>query len=490
LQNLLLQQSVRAASVVMAGLILLLVFGTQVLDWRWVTALVVAGIAAGFRGLPREIPSRYAIAQRIDQRLALADSLSTAFFFASAVPRRRVPESLRRAQWEQAERLAGQVDVALAVPFTVPKSIYAMAILGLVASSLFALRYGVTRTLDLRPPLASLVFDAFHFSSEPQVAVKKKREVRHADDRLKPFGLPLEQDAGRAPGEQGSFPGLSAEAPDAAAANKEAGTDAARERASATTEAMNRRAPASDRGEGSGEGQQAASGSERDSSGQAESEGETSGRSSAGQQASAAHHESNGLLDKFRDALSNLMSRLKSPPRAGESQSASSEAQKSDSNRARRDRGQNGSQRSGRQADGSPNGEPQGDQQGEGDQKAQSGPGKEGGRDAEQASRRGQTGIGRSDGSKDIRAAEQLAAMGKISELIGKRSENQTGEMMVEVASGKQDLRTPYSQQAARHADSGGEIHRDEIPLAYQRYVQHYFEQVRKAAPPAPEKAR
>ena len=41
------------------------------------------------------------------------------------------------------------------------------------------------------------------------------------------------------------------------------------------------------------------------------------------------------------------------------------------------------------------------------------------------------------------------------------------------------------------HTDSGGEIHRDEIPLAYQRYVQHYFEQVRKTpAPASPTKAR
>ncbi|HVX66623.1 MAG TPA: hypothetical protein VHA11_08480 [Bryobacteraceae bacterium] len=487
MQNLLLKQSVRAASVVMGGFIVLLVFGTQVLDWRWITALAVLGIAAGFRTLPREVPSRYAIAQNIDRRLDLADALSTAHYFATH--ERRVPEDIRRAQAEQAERLAARVDVVLAVPFTVPKSIYAMAILGLVASSLFALRYGMTRTLDLRAPLAALVFDAFHFSSEPQVAEKKKREVRHADDRMKPVGLPLDQDSERVPGAQGSLPGLSSEAPDAAADNQQSGKDGSRERGSATAEAMNRRSPASDRGEGSGEGQRAAAGSERENSGQSSSDGETSGRSSANQQADASRNESNSLLDKFRDAMSNLMSRLKPQPRSGESQSASAQSQKSESNQARRERGQNGSQRSGRQAEGSPNGEPDGDQQGEGDQKAQNGPGKEGGRDAEEASRQGQTGIGKSDGSKDIRAAEQLAAMGKISELIGKRSENQTGEMMVEVASGKQDLRTPYSQQASRHGDSGGEIHRDEIPLAYQRYVQHYFEQVRKAAPPAAQKA-
>ena len=32
----------------------------------------------------------------------------------------------------------------------------------------------------------------------------------------------------------------------------------------------------------------------------------------------------------------------------------------------------------------------------------------------------------------------------------------------------------------AAHADTGGEISRDEVPLAYQQYVQQYFEEIRK----------
>jgi hypothetical protein len=51
---------------------------------------------------------------------------------------------------------------------------------------------------------------------------------------------------------------------------------------------------------------------------------------------------------------------------------------------------------------------------------------------------------------------------------------------MVEVRSGDQQLKTQYSQKQAAHTDSGGEIHRDEIPLLYQQYVQQYFEQIRK----------
>ena len=118
----------------------------------------------------------------------------------------------------------------------------------------------------------------------------------------------------------------------------------------------------------------------------------------------------------------------------------------------------------------------------EGGQKSSSAPGRRGKEGESEASREGRSGIGREEGSKELREAEQLAAMDKISELIGRRSQTLTGEVMVEVTSGKQQLRTAYSQQAAAHAEAGGEIHRDEIPLAYQSYVERYFQQVHKLA--------
>jgi hypothetical protein len=72
--------------------------------------------------------------------------------------------------------------------------------------------------------------------------------------------------------------------------------------------------------------------------------------------------------------------------------------------------------------------------------------------------------------------------MGKISEIIGKRSANLTGEATVEVQSTSQTLRTPYSQRGAEHAQAGAEINRDEIPVALEAYVEKYFEQMRKQA--------
>jgi len=54
---------------------------------------------------------------------------------------------------------------------------------------------------------------------------------------------------------------------------------------------------------------------------------------------------------------------------------------------------------------------------------------------------------------------------------------------MVEVSSGKQRLKTDYVQKDAAHSESGGEINRDEVPPAYQEFVQQYFEEIRRPAP-------
>src|SRR5207244_11759864 len=81
------------------------------------------------------------------------------------------------------------------------------------------------------------------------------------------------------------------------------------------------------------------------------------------------------------------------------------------------------------------------------------------------------------------REAAELAAMGKISELLGKRAQNVSGEVMVEVGSSKQQLKTPFAQRQTTHAEAGSEINRDEVPLIYQQFVQKSFEEIRK--PPA-----
>ncbi len=92
------------------------------------------------------------------------------------------------------------------------------------------------------------------------------------------------------------------------------------------------------------------------------------------------------------------------------------------------------------------------------------------------------SGIGRQNGEKSLRQAEELKAMGKLEEIIGKRSAALTGDMTVETHSNHQQLRTQYSGQVGHHADLGGEIDRSEIPIALRQYVRNYMDQVRKQA--------
>jgi hypothetical protein len=177
--------------------------------------------------------------------------------------------------------------------------------------------------------------------------------------------------------------------------------------------------------------------------------------------------ENSSLADKMRDAVANLLSKLKSPGKQSDSQ----------------DKNASSAQGQGKtQGEGQQNPDQQADQEGDGEQSASQN--RPGDRNAEKPGQQdAKSGIGRQDGAKDSQEAEQLAAMGKISEILGKRAQQVSGEMTVEVASGKQQLKTAYSQKNAQHSDSGSDMNRDEIPLIYQPYVQRYFEEIHKAAP-------
>jgi hypothetical protein len=90
------------------------------------------------------------------------------------------------------------------------------------------------------------------------------------------------------------------------------------------------------------------------------------------------------------------------------------------------------------------------------------------------------TGAGSNEGSKEIRAAEQLEAMGKLDRVFGKRAENVSGEMTVEAPPGAQKLSTPYAQRTAEHSSVETTAMRDEVPVAFEDYVQHYYALLRQ----------
>jgi hypothetical protein len=88
---------------------------------------------------------------------------------------------------------------------------------------------------------------------------------------------------------------------------------------------------------------------------------------------------------------------------------------------------------------------------------------------------------GSAEGSKELaeHAAEQQAAMDALEEFYLKRADEIQGEIMVETTETEQTAQTPYRNVAGRHADRGGAVNRDEIPLAYQRYIENYFRNLR-----------
>ncbi|MBV9405683.1 MAG: hypothetical protein JO211_10090, partial [Acidobacteriaceae bacterium] len=194
---------------------------------------------------------------------------------------------------------------------------------------------------------------------------------------------------------------------------------------------------------------------------------------------------SSGLIAKMKDALSSLMEKMR-PNQAGQKSAQNGQPTPQDQKNGNSAAAKNGqAQQDARNQQASENQSSEAQGQGQTTEKVQGSQGRNSDQSAEKDSD-AHSGIGRQNGDKDVKEAEQLRAMGKLAEIIGKRSASVTGEMMVETASGKQQLKTAYSQRLGRHSDVGGEINRDEIPLADQRYIREYMELVRKQAKTQP----
>src|SRR5664279_2586195 len=127
-----------------------------------------------------------------------------------------------RDRFEEAGRLAQSVEVRRAVPYSMPRAVYLMAGLALVAGSLFALRYGLSRRLDLRQPLASFLPES----------LPGGRLVHRADHARRKSGqTPETPDDGSTPSNQdrqtpGQDPNQEVQTPGESATDAVAGMDA------------------------------------------------------------------------------------------------------------------------------------------------------------------------------------------------------------------------------------------------------------------------
>ncbi|HWD99417.1 MAG TPA: hypothetical protein VG345_10280 [Bryobacteraceae bacterium] len=463
-----------AAAVACGGFALILLVGSRYLEWWSIGAFAALALAFGLAKIWRRIPQPYSVAQRLDRAAGLPDLLSTAIHFGDHPARNA---HFRNAQRAQAESAARQFDLGSALPWRFPRAFYPLAALTLLASGLVVLRYSLTRSLDLRAPLTEVLFEdqlAHQQPRKPQLpaAARSFKALKAAETLMARLNMPPSPDQRQDPDAlDKAIDQALAPAPGAKSGQNEknSGGKNGDQKNTSGVEPGKNGDPLNGGENANSPGAQDAKSPEAKQN-DASPDKEKSGNASEGNNSS--------LLSKLKDAVSNMFSRSRQDNSQGQKNASQPSGQmaKSDRQNSGKNSGGKGQQQSDAQADaqqGDPNGDPQEGQQAQG---------QNGAKTSAQNSAQAGSGIGSQDGAKDLRAAAQLKAMGRISEIIGKRAATITGETMVEVQSGNQQLRTAYSDRAATHADSDSDLNRDEIPPALQTYVANYFEQVRKPA--------
>lgn len=461
----------------LGGAVLLLLLGTQILDWWWLAILFLAGAGWGLWRTLAAMPGAYKIAQRIDHRLGLKDTLSTAYAFSAAgvAAAPAGAGELVGRQARLADELARTIDPSAAAPWRTPRLLAAAGVMAAIVGGMLILRYGVTGSLDLRSPVVAGLGDYFRPEAAREKSARKKKS-----------GIPNEDQIWN----------VSVDDPNKPPDNlDEASEDALRETLTPDIDQMTRDAEKVARAELKAKGESG------DQLMQEDEEGGRGGKDSGGdreggdpgrtpdasqkgtpqQAGNQGANEKSNLLDKMRDAMANLMNKLNIPPQAGGKQGANQGESQQAKNQG--SASQSSKKSDGQKGQGQPSDDVEGSDEAEASEQAQGGQGKGMDRGADQsASNEPKSGMGKQDGSKEAREAEQAAAMGKISEIFGRRAQNIQGEIMLEVKSSRQQhLRTAYSKSNASHKEAGSDVRRDEIPLELQPFVEQYFEQIRKA---------
>lgn len=476
-----------ALAAVFAGAILLLLVGTQILDWYWLALLFAGAFGYGVWTVLKKAPTRYQIAQLIDARLHLYDAISTAFHFATTD--KWVSPEVREAQAHKAQEAAATADVRVALPFQWPRYTLWAAGLAFAALSLFGIRYLVTQSLDTKPSLVAMAFENFFTPAADRAAEQAKngKKRRPEDPDMEKLGVQVNNaETKRDDLDPGNDATNIVDTPDVN--NPDSGGEG---KSKSKTDQVDVKAEGKEPGDEEGEkGKEGQDSKGKDAGDQGNNSGDQQQQSGKQQQQDKKGDQKgdqSSLMDKMKDAMQNMLNKLKQDGNQQKQQQQqaqnSKDGQQSGKGQQKSDeKGQqdkNGQQQSGEGEQKDQKAEAQG-QQGQKQENAQ---GKGGEQGKQPQSPDAKSGVGKSDGNKDIEAAENAKAMGKISEILGKRQKDISGEMMIEVSSGKQQLKTTYSGNTATHKEAGGEINRDEIPLIYQQYVEKYFEQIRAAVP-------
>lgn len=462
-----------AAAVVLAALVLMLLVGTQVLDWRWLLVLAAVGLGIAGYQVRQRLLGHYRVAQMLDRRLELADSLSTAWYLRTRGGQKK--NAIAEYQLRGAESAAQTVDVAAAFPFTGRKLWSIAGGLALVAASLFSVRYFATNSLSLRHSLIPLqLSDVFERSDKDSEETKRQRDAANGSDDPR-----SQKSTQKADGQKDAKEPPRAE-PQATAQGNTPGAGQNPNQPAEMREAKEGEDQAKKRSEGAAGNAQQKAGEKQGDDGE-KSDGS---QKTANEDPANSPKSSNGLLDRMKDALSSLAAKMRpnSQGKQGTNEQKSGEEKNGEQQSGSKEQNSSAQQTAANREASEQQQSAEGQAQGQTQEKNRSGQGKSSDPSADKSKSDSHSGIGSQDGDKETKDAEQLKAMGKLAEIIGKRSASATGDVMVENPSGKQRLQTDYSQRLGQHADLGGEINRDEIPLMYQQYIREYMSQVRRQA--------
>ena len=473
------EESAFALLIVCSGAIFLLLVGTQILEWYWLALLAGVALAVSGWRIRKHLLPRYDVARVIDDRLQLSDSVSTAWYLLSESP---VKEGIAaRHQIRQAEQIAARITPDSAFPFVLSRMWIAALALILVIFFLFAARYLVNSSLSLKPALLRLHFPAM--DSRGVTALEKQKTAVKFDAKGEPVRELL----------SGAARDTQSESLNKSNTPNPAGDSRSDQNATASSGGKSSQAPKqNDAPPPARDGAQNSSRSEsgddptgsnpaqnaKDASNSSQEKGRSEPKTADGQQTP-------GLMDKMRDALSGLMAKLRQNSgidNGSRDANSNSDAQKSHNQQNASGKKQTATpEQSGQKAQNSMDSQPS-TQAAAVEKTPTSSIGSSNEETPQSKANEPQSGAGRQDGQKDIKEAEQLKAMGKLAEIIGKRSASLTGEIKVDKPTQEQELETQYSNQTGRHSDSGGEINRDEVPAEYQSYVRAYMKEVHKQA--------
>lgn len=462
------REGLLAVAVSLLGLCLLLFMGTRYVPGAVAILTGCFGVWFAMRRWRSTIPDAYSVAQQIDIRQGLADRISTAFFFgtAPAEDRRPVVEAQYAAAANVAEDLRPEFVFPSRTPWTQRASLWLIA----TALILFGLRVSVQSSLSFEPPLATLLMGSF-FGYVPERPTGSPSQSALIDEEPLPEPQVDEEAFAQEPISEPTS--RTEELPEERYQPDPDAPDSLPEVEGLITLPL-------DALEGEEAIEDAGLQSDAEDGG---AEGEDGAAEFPPSPADDWSDESQSLLDKLKQAFSNMLETLdmasveSSTSDEGKEQgSGTTEEASSAGNPA--DSGEMEEGSSSEAADASMEGGEPGETAGE-----TASAGNMSGEDSsgDQSSGENASAAGTSDGSKELAEAEQLQVFGELEELYMQRAEEIKGDVTIETRLAEQNASVPYNQRSTSHADRGGAISRDEVPAAYRTYIKNYFEALRKS---------